>query len=116
MNEKELRDASTCGICGKKIGSSGVPMFFRVSIQRFALNLAACQRQHGLELMLGAQLGQIMGPGESLADPLAEAHEFTICNDCCAHQTCVLALEECVDPPAAVPAQVEPEGSSPNIV
>ena len=114
MKEKELREASVCGMCGNKIGAAGVPLFYRVKIQRFALNLSALQRQQGLGMMVGAQLAQVLGPNEELAEPLMDALEFTICEACCTEPTCVAMLEECVNAPDAVPAQVPTEGESPN--
>lgn len=67
MKEKELRDMSVCGICKKKIGASGVPMFFRVTIEQYVLDVRAVQRQNALGIMIGAPLAQVMGPDEDLA-------------------------------------------------
>ncbi|MBT8489697.1 MAG: hypothetical protein KJN62_01475 [Deltaproteobacteria bacterium] len=81
MKEKELRKIVTCGLCGKKIGASSTPIFFRVRIKQYILDLAACQRQQGLGLMLGGTLAQVMGPNEDLAKAIGEI-EITVCMKC----------------------------------
>lgn len=83
MKEKELRAAAECGICHKKIGASSLPMFWRVRIERHAIDLAALQRQQGLGLMIGGALAMVMGPDEELTKPLMEPVEITVCEPCC---------------------------------
>ena len=53
MKESELREHAYCSLCGNKIGHAGVPMFWRVKFERFALNLDAMKRQQGLAMMFG---------------------------------------------------------------
>lgn len=99
MKEQELRDVANCRICGKPFGSSGVPMFYRVRVKRFGVNLQAAQRQQGLAMMFGghAQLAAVMGPDEDLAEMISET-EFTVCEDCStSDRRCVAALAECED-------------------
>lgn len=81
MKEKKLRECATCDFCHNKIGHSNVPMFFRLRVQRYTLNGAACQEQQGLGLMIGAQLAQVMGPDRDLAEKTDEK-EFTVCYSC----------------------------------
>jgi hypothetical protein len=66
MKEKELREAATCIICGKPFGHTGLPLFWRVTIQRFGVDMGAVKRQTGLTMMLGgnALLASVMGPDE----------------------------------------------------
>lgn len=82
MKEKELREHSACDLCGKKILASGLPLFWRVTVERFGVDTAACQRQHGLGLMLGAPLASVMGPDEDLAAPVMEPKKITVCETC----------------------------------
>lgn len=84
MKEKELREHAKCGLCPKKIGDSGMPLFYTVTLNTYGLNLAATQRQQGLGLMLGAQLAQVMGPDEELAEEM-NSTTTTICFDCQEH-------------------------------
>lgn len=96
MKEKELRECATCAICKRKIGKSGMPMFWRVNIERHALKLDAIRRQQGLAMALGgrALLASIMGPDEEMTEPLMEPKTITVCEDCCTHDTCVAQLAE----------------------
>lgn len=82
MKEKELRELTTCAVCGNKILACGVPMFYRVTIERFGLNMPALQRQQGLGLMLGGPLAAIMGPDEDLAIPMMDPKKIAICEGC----------------------------------
>ncbi len=63
---------------------SGIPIFFRVRIERMAVNMGAVQRQHGLEQMLGghATLANVMGPNEDLAVKLGDPVNAIVCMDC----------------------------------
>ena len=83
MKEKELREICDCSFCGKGIGKAGL-FFYRVKIEKFGLDLQACQKQQGLGLMMGGHggLAQIMGPDEDLALEVMEPVTITICGDC----------------------------------
>ena len=98
MKEKELRENSTCNICGKKIGHTGIPLFWRVTIQRYGLKLDAIQRQTGLAMMLGGNgiLAQVMGTDEDMAEKMSEK-KITICESCAvekSHNLAELAMEK----------------------
>lgn len=82
MKEKELRAHTTCDLCNKKILAGGMPLFWRVTIERFGIDLQACQRQQGLGLMIGAPLAMVMGPNEDLASPVMEPKVITVCESC----------------------------------
>jgi hypothetical protein len=92
MKEAELRENSHCALCKKPIGNSGVPLFWRVTVERFGLNMPALQHQQGLGLMLGGALAQVMGADEDLALPVMDAVKVTVCESCCTRTTCVAAL------------------------
>lgn len=95
MKEKELRECATCAVCGKKIGKTGMPMFWRVRIERHGIDGNAMRRQIGLEMMLGSvAIAQAMGPDEDMTTPLMEPVTFTVCEDCCTKQVCVAELAE----------------------
>lgn len=83
MREKELREAAICVVCRKPFGASGIPLFYRVRVQRFGVDVPAVQRQAGLEMQLGGAvaLAQVMGPNEELAKELTSV-EFTVCEPC----------------------------------
>jgi len=95
MKEAELRKHATCSICGKKIGESGVPMFWVVTVERFGLNAGAVQRSQGLAMMLGsASLGMVMGADEEMTIPMMDKLMLTVCETCCTKSTCIAALSE----------------------
>ena len=37
MKEKELRKHTTCSLCRGKIMAGGIPLFYRVTIERFGV-------------------------------------------------------------------------------
>lgn len=91
MKEKELREAAKCAVCGRPIGHTGIPMFYRVKVTRHALNIPALSRQSGLERMLrNATLAQVMGPDEEMTEIVSEV-EFSLC-ECCAYDRHVITL------------------------
>lgn len=98
MKEKELRAHATCSLCRKKIGESDLPLFYRLTIERFGVKLDAVRRQAGLEMLLNGHVGlaQIMGPDEEMAMPLMEKLTLVVCETCSMQQEpyCVARLAE----------------------
>lgn len=96
MKESELRKNANCSLCGNKILETGIPMFWKVSVQRYGIDLGAVQRQQGLTMMMGgnAEIASVMGPNEDLAKPFDEIVELSICEECCTREVCVAQLAE----------------------
>ena len=95
MKESELRKHATCAMCGSKVLEQGIPLFWRVKVERFGIDLQAINRLQGLTMMLGsAELAAAMGTGEDLAKPMVDAVTITVCDACCTKSTCVAALAE----------------------
>lgn len=99
MKEKELRACATCALCRKKIGASGMPLFWRVRIERHGIKMDAVKRQAGLEMLLDGHvaIAQAMGADEEMTIPVMDPIEFTVCETCAtdyrqAH--CIAALAE----------------------
>jgi hypothetical protein len=88
MKEKELRKVITCSLCGKKAPECGVPLFYRVRIERWGIDLGAVRRQSGLELMFGGTAGaaialaQAMGADEDMAHHVMDPVAITVCETC----------------------------------
>ena len=104
MKESELRKHTDCSLCGKKVLASGLPLFWRVKIERFGIKMNAVSRQQGLTMMLGghALLAQIMGADEDMAEPVMDAVTLTICENCaCNNQHVVAGLAEMGKPKEA---------------
>lgn len=62
MREDELRAHATCEICRKKLGQTGMPIFWRLKIERHGLLQAPLLRQQGLGMQIGGRLAAVMGP------------------------------------------------------
>lgn len=83
MKEHELRRNSTCSLCNRKIGESGLPLFWRITVERFGIDMRAVRRQDGLTAFIGsASIAAVMGPDEDLAQPLMQPTELTVCEPC----------------------------------
>lgn len=83
LKEKELRDAADCAACGKKVGESGLPFFYRVTIERHGVLLRNVQRQDGLAAFLGStQLANVMGADEDMTMVVMEPKTVSVCEPC----------------------------------
>ena len=95
MKEKELRENAVCSVCKQKIGKSGLPVFWRVTVERHGIKADAVQRQTGLGMMLGnPYLASVMGPDEEMTIPLMDTVKLTVCESCCTKSVCVAELAE----------------------
>lgn len=77
MKEAELRKHATCSLCLQPILASGLPLFYRVTIEHFGVDLGAVRRQAG-----HAGLAAAMGPDEDMAKPIGEPVVLTVCEPC----------------------------------
>ena len=89
MKEKELRQLAVCKGCGKKLGASfrdnhTLPMFWKITAERFIIDDGAMKRQAGLEMMLNGHVGlaQAMGPDEDMAKRIMEPVILCLCEHC----------------------------------
>lgn len=83
MKETELRRHSTCALCGKKVGETGLPLFWRITVERFGIDLKTVRRQDGLAQLMGSTvLADVMGPGEDMTVTLMEPKALTVCETC----------------------------------
>lgn len=84
MKEAELRKHAKCTLCNRGIGHrGGLPLFWRVTIERFGVDLNAAKRLDGLAAMLGSPaLASVMGPNEDLAKPVMDPAVLTVCESC----------------------------------
>lgn len=93
MKEKELRLYATCSMCRKLIGHSGLPLFWRVTLEQFGIDGHAVRRQMGLTDFMGgsARLAMAMGPDEEMTKTLTEKVTLCICYDCAVLPTLMIA-------------------------
>lgn len=94
MKEAELRAVAKCAGCDKPFGHTGLPLFWRVTIERYGVDALAIQRQTGLEMMLGGHvaIAQAMGPNEDMAKPMMEPVTVTLCEHCAIQEQQVIAV------------------------
>lgn len=82
MRESELREHAICSHCGKKIGHTGIPLFWTAKLIRWGIDGAAVRRSSGLAMAMGsAALAQVMGPDEEMAQEI-ENEDLTLCEEC----------------------------------
>lgn len=94
MKEEEIRSVATCAVCKKKFGHTGLPMFWRVKIERYVVDMKALRRLDGLAALLGSPvLASAMGPDEPLARQALEVN-ITVCENCCIESLPVALLAE----------------------
>lgn len=83
MKEQELRKHAICSLCKRPVGSSGLPLFWVIRIERYGLNVQAIQRQDGLAALLGSsRLAEVMGANADMATPVMEPLTLTVCETC----------------------------------
>ena len=95
MKEDKLREVSECNICHKQICASGLPLFWRIKLERHGLKADAIKRQQGLGMMIGPELAMVMGTNEDMTE-IISSREITVCEDCAGKNTSVyqMAMED----------------------
>ncbi len=88
-----------CAKCGKGVMHTGLPLFWRVKIERFGIDKAAVDRRQGLETFYGggqpgAALAGVMGPDEDIARPVMDEKMLILCENCALDPYPVAGLAE----------------------
>ncbi len=79
----KLRDIKKCDECGKGVLHTGVPLFWRVRVERFGIDMREVRQLHGLEMMLGSpSLADVFSPERDAVRPVMDAVELTLCEEC----------------------------------
>jgi hypothetical protein len=78
------RDIKPCALCGKGVMHGGQITFYRLTLDRYVVDMHAIERQHGLEQFMGSPaIAHAMGPDEDLAKQLPEgAGPVLVCQWC----------------------------------
>jgi hypothetical protein len=83
LKRAELLKHTQCNLCGHKIGHTALPLFWRVTVERFGVDLQAMRRADGLASFIGSSaIAAVMGPDEDLARPVMEPVQLTVCEQC----------------------------------
>jgi hypothetical protein len=103
--EIQRRDLRKCGLCEKGLMHTGLPLFYRVTIERFGVDAGAVRRLQGMEMYLGSpQLADVFSTGEPLAKPIFGPDSIYVCESCSMESIhCIAALHE------RMPAEPEEE-------
>ena len=77
-------DFKPCARCKKGVMHTGLPLFYRVTVERMGVDGRAVNRQAGLEQFLGgnAQIANIMGSNEDMGLPIGPAAQGLLCETC----------------------------------
>ena len=94
------KDLQPCAICNKGVMHTGLPLFWRVRIERMGVDMQAAQRQHGMEQFFGGSgpgavaLADVFNDGAPIAKPLDEAKTVLVCETCALAETHIAMLSE----------------------
>ena len=90
----ELRKHAKCDICGEKIGSTGVPLFFVVKVDEYMIDMVKVQKQTALSTMMGNSIvANIMGVDDEMAS-VVKSKEITVCSNCSIDNIAILDIVE----------------------
>lgn len=79
---------------GEGVSSQG-PIFYRVTIEQFCVDVRAAERQHGLEMLIGnAVIAAAMGPDEDIAKMFQRSVVFVGMQDFMDLPLCACLSEE----------------------
>lgn len=93
MKRAELLKHLDCDLCGRKVTASGLPLFWRLKVERFGIDAQAVRRADGLSAMLGgAALAAVMGTDQDLAKPVMDPVTLTVCETCIVDKMAYVAI------------------------
>jgi hypothetical protein len=82
MNANELR---ACDLCGRGLMHTGVPLFYRLTFERMAVDMKAVRERVGLAMLFNgsAALAEVFAPSAEVAQRLGtEADVLLVCDAC----------------------------------
>ena len=92
MKASEL---TPCCFCGKGVAHTGIPLFYRMTLQPFGLEQPAIQRAAGLEMMLNSvALARAMGPDEDIAKPVVDESVALVCHACAMEPQLIIRVQD----------------------
>lgn len=86
------RDLAPCAACGKRHEAL---VFYRVTVEHYAMDLAAMNRQVGLGMMMGgnAAIAAALGPDDDMAKQLDKSIVI-LCLDCATRLPVLAAVDQ----------------------
>lgn len=111
MKEKELREAADCALCRKPFGHTGLPLFWRITVERLGVKLDVVRRQDHLAGFLGSPLlAMHMGEDREMTQPMMQPITVTICETCAMDRQYGFLLPVLAE--RAKPIDPEPSGAA----
>ena len=89
MKANELQP---CAICTKGVMHAGMPLFWRVSLQRMAVDLEASRQLVGMETFFGNVALARVFTDPDIASPFGEPRTILVCEQCAGESTSVYQL------------------------
>lgn len=92
----QRKDFKPCAICRKGVMHTGLPLFWRVHIERMGVDMKAAQRQHGMEQFFGGAvaIADVFNDGASIGKPMDEGKTVLVCETCAMVDMPVAVLAE----------------------
>jgi len=84
MSDKmRAEDFKPCALCGKGMMHAGLPLFYRVRIERMGISLPDVQRAHGMEQFMGGHVAIArVFCDPDIAEPIVKAATALVCETC----------------------------------
>lgn len=91
-------DFRPCALCGKGVMHTGLPLFYRVTIQRMGIDRQEVQRSHGMEQFFGGALAlSRVFHDPDIAKPISEVCKVLVCEDCSTRPHMLAQLPEAAE-------------------
>ncbi len=89
-------DFKPCACCGKGVMHTGVPVFWRVRIERMGIDARAVQQTHGMEQFMGGHvaLARVFQDPDIATPIVDEPTTLLICEDCALKPLMLAVLAE----------------------
>lgn len=86
-------DLRPCALCGQGVMHTGVPLFWRISLQRMGVDRLAVQQAAGMETFFGGALALArVFSDPDIANPFGEGRTILVCEACAGEPTSVYRL------------------------
>lgn len=85
-------DLKPCALCGKGMMHSGVPLFYRVTVEHMGVDLREIQRAAGMEQVMGNVALARVFHDPDVATRLGEPVASLVCQDCALNSRLPLAM------------------------
>lgn len=98
-NAMKAGDFKKCAICGKGMMHTGLPLFWRVRIQRMGIDVREVERAHGMEQFMGGNVAIArVFHDPDVGIPIREPIEVLLCETCATESHPLALLAESAEP------------------